>query len=655
MTPERWQQVQDLLNEVLDWPEAERAARLEQACGTDVDLRHEVASLINWAGTNNSLLEHGPDPRMLDSTNVITPGPGAGSDIGPYRIEREIGHGGMGRVFLAEDRRLNRRVAIKVLNESVPPGSNRTLVLREARAIARLSHPNIASVHDVVEQDGRAHIVMEFLEGETLSARLARGPMTIDEVFALATQMAAGLGHAHKHGLVHCDFKPGNVFITRDGVAKLLDFGLARLVHTETAHESQHLGASATLIHQRAGTPGYMSPEHVKGEPLDARSDVYTFGIVLYEMATSRPHGLGAPDVLEPSLPAVLRPIVARSLAPKRDDRFQSAAELERELRAAARLAESPFRFLTARRNIAAAVALVVLLAGVAAFWSLRARSGTAPPTSRAVVAVLPFATPEGDSTAKYLAAGLTEIVTNDISASKDLVVVSNNSVRTAVSNNRGIEATAAELGATYVVTGSLRSAGQRVNVDLRVFSAASKSYTPASSASIDFADVVGKPRSMAGVIRARLREAGLPVVEAGSTSATSDRLALEEYARGREYLDRFDAGDNLDIALKLLASALQRDQGFALAHAALSEGYWRKYRRTREAEWVAKAQAEAFEAMRLAPGEPAVRYSAAVVLQGTGRSREAIDEVSKVIALQPNSDEAHRVLAQLYLSLIHI
>jgi len=649
MDPERWQQFKDLLNEALDWPEAERAARLEEFCGDDEELRREVASLINWANGNNSFLEHGPNPVCLDATNAITFGPAAGSDVGPYRIEREIGQGGMGRVFLAEDRRLNRRVAIKVLNAGAPSGSDRTLILREARAIARLSHPNIAAVHDVVEQDGRTHIVMEFLEGETLAARLAHGPMSIDEVFTLSTQMAAGLGHAHKHGLVHCDFKPANVFITRDGVAKLLDFGLARLVHTGTADESEHLGASPTLIRQRAGTPGYMSPEHMKGEPLDARSDVYSFGIVLYEMASSRRHGTGTTVLLEPSVPPVLRPIVAKSLAMNREDRFQSAAELETELRAAARRAESPFRFLSTPRALATAAA-VVLLAGLAAVWGLRGPGSAAPATSRAVVAVLPFATPDGDSTAKYLAAGLTEIVTNDISTSKDLVVVSNNSVRNAVNDDRGIEATAAELGATYVVAGSLRTAGPRLNVDLRVFSAASKTYTPASSASIAFADVVGKPRSMAGAIRARLREAGLPVEgDAASTSSTSNQLALEEYARGREYLDRFDAGDNLDIALKLLSSALERDESFALAHAALSEGYWRKYRRTREAGWATRAQAEAFEAMRLAPAEPAVRYSAAVVLQGTGKSREALDEVTKVIALQPNNDEAHRLLAQLY------
>jgi tetratricopeptide (TPR) repeat protein len=588
---------------------------------------------------------------------TLEPSPAA---IGPYRIEGRIGGGGMGTVFVATDERLRRRVAIKAITRDGLRDSAAMLVQREARAIARLSHPNIASVFDIVDHDGSTYIVMEYLDGETLASRLRRGPLTLPNLLAIATQIAAGLAHAHRQSIIHCDLKPANVFVVADGTVKLLDFGLARVIDAETDEESGHVGASPTLIRQRAGTPGYMSPEHRRGEPLDTRSDVYSLGVVLHEMATGckppstasggppRERELGAIDA---AVPAALQSIIARALAPDPKHRPASAAEVESALREA-RVASSGLWPATGGRRLAAAVALVGALVAALFAWNTLADRTPGPGEGRPVIAVLPFTAGE-DASAGYLAAGLTEIVTNDLSGYDDLVVVSNSTVRSARAGDRTAPARlAAELGASHLVLGQLNSDAQQLHIQLQLFTAASGLTTSLGRVDASFAEVVGDKRQIAATIRARFSEIGLVdrSTAAAASSAPSDPRALEEYARGREYVTRQDpSGENLDIALTLLESAVRREPQFALAHAAISDAAWRKYRRTRDTSWATRAQTSAFDAMRLAPNESQVRYTAAIVLNGTGRTREAIEEATRAIALRPTNDEAHRLLGRLY------
>jgi hypothetical protein len=268
-----------------------------------------------------------------------------GSHIGRYQIVRRLGAGGMAEVFLARDPRLNRDVAVKVLGDKLVerPGY-RVFLQREARAIARLNHPHIAQVYDVVDIQDRTCFVMEYIEGETLLERLRRGALPLEEVCRLGVQIAAAVGHAHAHGVLHCDLKPANIFVTTDGTVKVVDFGLARPIPA-VVDSAAGIGASPTLVENRAGTPDYMAPEQYFGRPLDERGDLYSLGVVLHELATAtRPAPwAGAREASSPSeptrtlladstVPPPLRPILERTIAINPSDRFSSALELQAAL-----------------------------------------------------------------------------------------------------------------------------------------------------------------------------------------------------------------------------------------------------------------------------------------------------------------------------------
>ena len=215
-----------------------------------------------------------------------------GTLIGPYRILGKLGAGGMGEVSLAEDTRLGRRVGLKTLSHAAThdPEAKRRL-LREARAAAALNHPNIASIYDIVEADGRTHIVMEYVSGGTLSLRLRQGPLPIDQVVDIGIQLTDALEEAHSHGIVHRDLKPANVCVTPEGKVKVLDFGLAKsrpLQASDATIDAPLTGPSLTQMGQVIGTPGYMSPEQLRGQSVDHRTDIYSLGVVLYELSTGQ-------------------------------------------------------------------------------------------------------------------------------------------------------------------------------------------------------------------------------------------------------------------------------------------------------------------------------------------------------------------------------
>ena len=298
MTPERWQQIERLFSDIEERP-ADRAALLAAA---DPALRATVEKMVAASHAASPLDEPAP-PIEPDDCGPLP------SMLGPYRIEAPLGQGGMGRVFRATDTRLHRSVAIKIPAERFSERFE-----REARAIATLNHPHICTLHDV----GPAYLVMELVEGETLAARLLRGRLSLEQTVEYGAQIASALAAAHARGIVHRDLKPANIMLTKSGV-KLLDFGLSR------SFEDVH----ATAEWERMGTPAYMAPEQFDGQATDARTDIYAFGLVLYEMATGgRPSSQPAA-----ALPPALDRLVKRCLEADPDDRWQSARDLEWELR----------------------------------------------------------------------------------------------------------------------------------------------------------------------------------------------------------------------------------------------------------------------------------------------------------------------------------
>ena len=338
MTEARWKVVKEILAEALERQPSERAAFLDQACG-EPSLRQEVDSLLvahDQAGSN--FLE----PPSATGTELKT-----GARLGPYEILSPIGAGGMGEVYRARDTRLGRVVAIKILPGFLArdPEHQQRLNM-EAHAVSSLSHPNICALFDIGDQDGIAYLVMELLEGETLDTRIQGNPLRVEEVLALGTQIADALDAAHSAGIIHRDIKPANLFVTKRGEAKVLDFGLAKLSTAGDAENGKHSLTSPGAV---LGTIAYMSPEQVRGEKLDPRTDLFSFGSVLHEMATGKPAFSGAtpgiiheailnrapipPSQLNSAVSPKLEEIISKLLEKDRELRYQSAADLRSDLK----------------------------------------------------------------------------------------------------------------------------------------------------------------------------------------------------------------------------------------------------------------------------------------------------------------------------------
>jgi hypothetical protein len=304
MSPDRWRRVEELYHSALERGDSERAEYLAVACDGDEELHREVASLLET--------EYSPRPILDGEAMVVTAAPKleVGTQLGPYRIEGLLGEGGMGVVYRATDSRLGRTVAVKVLqNGAGADPQARERFTREARSISALSHPNICSLFDVGEHDGIGYLVLEYVEGETLAARLKKGPLAIDQVVRYGGQIAGALAAAHARGMVHRDLKPGNVVLTSSG-AKLLDFGLAKLAGPARPDEDP-----LTWKRVVVGTPGYMSPEQTEGRDCDARSDIYVLGLVLYEMAAGEKPTIHRAAAIESRRPALSRQGSGRSMA----------------------------------------------------------------------------------------------------------------------------------------------------------------------------------------------------------------------------------------------------------------------------------------------------------------------------------------------------
>ena len=568
-------------------------------------------------------------------------------------------------MFLARDSRLRRDVALKSLHPTLAHKPRfATQLLREARAVARLNHPNVAQVFDVLDVHGRTLIVMEYLEGETLAQRIRRrGPDSPLETVSLGTQMASALAHAHSHGILHCDLKPGNVFVTRDGVVKVLDFGLARVIDAEAGVSDPGLGATPTMLEMRAGTPAYMSPEQLDGRLVTERSDIYSLGVVLYELSCGRrPTGVGKiQDPLESTrtsiglspdqdLPESLRRVIAKSLASSPEQRYRSATDLRAALESTAATLTTQPRQTSHTIALFLGLALcVVVVAGllVAENYPLFHRAAVGAANHLPVVAIAPFESPDESSDSRLLAMGLTELVTDNLSTSSGVVTVSTAAVRAASGDRAKPERVAHDLGAAFVISGRFEPSGDRTRVTLSVFDSRNGRTTQAAVFEASAQEIVADSPALAARVRSLIVQAGVPIGDSSSSGQyqPASRAALEDYVAGRDLLEHQNVPGNLDQSIQMLTSSTERDPAFALAHAALGEALWRKYRRTRDRTWATKAQAAAFDALRLGPDQARVRLTAAIVLRGTGESDKAIGELRHALQLQPNYPEAHRLL----------
>src|SRR3989441_2330120 len=452
----------------------------------------------------------------------------AGTKLGRYEIRSKVGEGGMGEVYLAEDTQLGRRVAIKLLPpETLSDEQARMRLVREAQAAAKLDHPNICAIYEVGEEVGRSFIAMQYVEGETLDARMKRKPLDLAESLAISAQVADALAEAHAHGIIHRDIKPSNIIIAARGQAKVMDFGLAKVEQESgrigTEAETQTMLTAPNMI---LGTVPYMSPEQVKGEKLDARTDIFSFGVILYEMLCGRQPfasesaAATASAILthEPAplarycadAPEELQRIIRKSLEKDREQRYQSARELSidlknlqrdsdvRALTAAARTSPRPAVF---RRFAFVALALLSLaVIGVGVYWLL-GRSTTVES-----IAVLPFVNVNASSDTEYLSDGITDSLINSLSQLPKLKVIARSSVFSYKGKEVNPEAVGHELNVQALVTGRITQRGDNLSISVELMDTRDKRHIWGEQYNRKISDLLAVQEEISSAISENLR-----------------------------------------------------------------------------------------------------------------------------------------------------
>ena len=529
----------------------------------------------------------------------------AGQILGPYRIIGPLGSGGMGEVYQAEDTRLDRMVAIKVLPSEFSEDADRlSRFEREAKAVAALEHPNVVTIHSVEEIDGIRLLTMELVKGGTLADELRGGVLPLRRILDIAVPLADGLAAAHAEGVVHRDLKPANVMLTDDGRVKILDFGLAKL-HTEmTDPDASHMPTEAITEEGRIlGTVTYMSPEQVKAQPVDERSDIFSTGVILYQMSTgTRPfRGDSWADVgsailrdtptsvteLNTGIPDHLGRIVGRCLEKDRTRRYQSAVDLRNDLDGLAREADTAslrpgVRATSGRRSwmgkAAAAVAVVAL--ALTAWLVLPRGNGTAPapapgPLAGSIrsIAVLPFENDSADPEDEFFVDGMQDALITELSKT-DLRVIGQSSSMRFRATDSSLSEVAAALDVGGLVEGSVLREGNQVRVSVRLLHGPSEEYLWGQSYLRDLTDVLVLTSELAQAIADEVEIAMTPEQEQRlARSRSVDPAAWELYVRGMHHANRFTGPDFIE-ARRLLEEALQVDAEFAEAWAGLALTY---------------------------------------------------------------------------------
>jgi TolB-like protein len=522
--------------------------------------------------------------------------------LGHYKILDRIGAGGMGEVYRARDTRLGRTVAIKVMVPGVAADPNRReRFLREARATVALSHPNIAALYEIGEDQDQLFLVFEFVPGETLTSVIAGRPLNPRRAIDLAVQIADAIAEAHAEGIVHRDIKPDNIIVTPKGNAKILDFGLARWTDGGAERDQAADGATmmATGVGTTLGTVAYMSPEQALGEQVDHRTDIFSLGIVIFEMLTGTLPFAGststalalqivqapapAPSAVNRSLPADLDPIVGKALAKSLEQRYESAVTMSAELRSVAAVldvrsdshaaASVPVAVRSPRRSAAGWIVLLLVLAALAAAaWYERSAleriwRRTLGPAPAPVIAVIPLELAAADAAQTYLADGLTEDLITRLGQTPGLKVVGRSAARTY--RGRAPRDVARELGAGVVLTGSVRPSPDAVNVSLELIDPTDGTAIWAGQYTRDVKDIFAVQAQIASEVATALRVTRQPTPSsARAASRLVDQRAYSLYLRGRQAT----AERHLPEAITLYEQSIAADAGVAEAFAGLAE-----------------------------------------------------------------------------------
>jgi serine/threonine protein kinase/Tfp pilus assembly protein PilF len=718
MKPERWNQIERLLDAALELPPDKRAAFLDEACAGDAELRKELDALLASDDGAHSFLEQ---PALEVAAKALGDQKDSmlGQTIGHHKIISRVGAGGMGEVYLAKDTRLDRKVALKMLPPGLAADRNRMQrFVQEAKAASALNHPNILTIYEIGEAEGQPFIVTEFIEGMTLRERL-RSPLEIEEALDIAIQISSALAAAHKVHIIHRDIKPENIMVRKDdGLVKVLDFGLAKMIQRRQPVDS---AVDTVLIANTGpgvviGTVAYMSPEQARGETVDGRTDIWSLGVVLYEMfAGCSPFVAGtsneiisailskaaAPPLSRYShvVPERLEEIVEKALSKNRDERYQTSKDLlidlkrlKQSLELKASLARSAAsdevgiqtsganvsnaqtappaaantqalssaeyivnQVKSHKRWFVTASAVVLLIAIGILLYTWRLRDATASGPSINSIAVLPFTNANSDPDTEFLSDGITDNIIERLSQLPGLRVMSH----TAVFHYKGRETDprtiGTELGVEAVLTGRLTKRNDAVTINLELVNAKDNSHIWGEQYDRKLSDLLTVQREIPVDIaeKLRLRLSGESKARLEQVH-TTDPDAYQLYLKGRYSWERWTE-EGSKQAVDYFEEAIRKDPNYAEAYAGLSEAYvfGAGLAGMTQKEENRRGRLAATKALELDPMLGEAHVAlAGVLLYEDWDFAGAEREFKHAIDLSPSYAEAHHMYSHLLLSL---
>ena len=678
MDAERLQEIEERYHAALEIPSAERNSFIEKSCGGDEDLRLEVEELIAVNSSANTFFDEPPGALAAELfAGTDMPEDLSGKVISHYKIIRLLGSGGMGEVYLAEDTKLHRQIALKILTAQFETDVDRIKRFnKEARAVSALNHPNIITIYAIEETDAGNFIATEFIDGHTLRERVGE-PFSLMKNVKIAIQIASALDSAHSLGIVHRDIKPANIMIRRDGIVKVLDFGLAKLTappaDPRNAETREHTAPNRVM-----GTVNYMSPEQAKGKTIDTRTDIFSFGVVFYQMLAGKLpfqgetslETIGAilhkePEPLDNyAVPPEIAKIVSKCLRKDRDERYQTIKEVLKDLEdakgdSAERNTErmvfpqeynAPTIEIVRRKPVPkklVAISLIVLFVSAVGFFAFR--SFTAEKQIRSI-AVMPFVNETGDQEVEYLSDGITENLIRRLSNIPELSIKARSTVFTYKGKSATAKQIGKELNVDAVLFGRLIRLDDAFKIDLELVDASTQDVLWAENYERKMNELASLESEIAINVsdNLRLKLTNAEQVQIAKTYTTNSE-AQRLYLKGRFHWNKRNKED-FERSIEYFKQAIEKDPNFALAYAGLADSYalLPLYGNYRPKEYKPLARQAALRALELDPDLAEAHASLGYIINTYDFDWEGAErEYKTAIKLNPNYATAHQWYAE--------